>query len=261
MLHSHPSLSCLSCSSLCLFLPLPFCCKKPASHRTPDMHAPQLPLSHHHVTHANASMLLALAFDTHSLSSTSDNVTTIASTSPTHAPPPVTFAFIPPAIINPILPTTAISLFPHLYMPQPPLPHPPPPLHPPISALPGPAPSVSPVVAIASAPCMTAIFALSAIVTAPALPTVITVTALVTPSPFVISTPMPMSPTAIPSLSTAVPTVVTPAPSISAITPMLMPTNSHLPPMPLLPNHAAISYLPTTISLPCLVKDVNKEQI
>ncbi|KAI9455388.1 hypothetical protein F5148DRAFT_1288277 [Russula earlei] len=110
---------------------------------------------------------LPLAFDTHSLSSASDDITTIASTLPAHAPPPVAFAFVPPAVIDPILPT-------------PPLPCPPPPLHPPISALPAPAPLVSPVAAIASVPHTTTIFASSAIVTAPASPTVITVAASVT---------------------------------------------------------------------------------
>ncbi|KAI9446871.1 hypothetical protein F5148DRAFT_1292628 [Russula earlei] len=115
--------------------------------------------------------------------------------------------------------------------------------------------------AIASAPHMTTIFTSSAIVTAPASPTVITVTASVTPLPFVVSAPMPVSPTAIPSLSTAVPSVVAPAPSVSAITPTLMSMNSCLLPMPLLPNHTAISYPPTTVSLPCLIKDVNEEQI
>ncbi|KAI9507236.1 hypothetical protein F5148DRAFT_1285467 [Russula earlei] len=76
-----------------------------------------------------------------------------------------------------------------------------------------------------------------------------------------VSAPMPASPTAVPSLSTTMPSVVAPAPSVSAITPKLMPMNLRLSPMPLLPNHAAILYLPTAILLPCLVKDVNEEQI
>ncbi|KAI9511621.1 hypothetical protein F5148DRAFT_1280570 [Russula earlei] len=184
---------------------------------------------------------LPLIFDAHSLSSASNDVTTIASMLPAHAPPPVTFAFVPPAIIDPILPTTAISL--------------------PVASVPTSvhAPAFSAMSTAASTPphlCPASSCAL-----APASPTIITVTASVTPLPFVISAPMPMSPTAVPSLSTAAPSVVAPTPSISAVTPMLMPMNLCLPPTPLLPDHAAISYPPITISLPHLIKDVNEEQI
>ncbi|KAI9449467.1 hypothetical protein F5148DRAFT_1291515 [Russula earlei] len=177
-----------------------------------------------------------LTFNAHSLSSTSDNVTTITSMSPAHAPPPVAFTFIPPAVIDPISPTAAMSL--------------------PVASVPTSvhAPASSAMSTTASTPprlCPTSSRALT-----PASPTIITVAALVTPLPFVVSAPMPVLPTAVPSLSTTVPSIVAPTPSISAITPMLMPMNSHLLPMPLLPNHVAISYLPTAISLPHLVKDV-----
>ncbi|KAI9509793.1 hypothetical protein F5148DRAFT_1282546 [Russula earlei] len=137
---------------------------------------------------------LPLTFDAHSLSSASNNVTTITSMSPTHAPPPVAFAFIPPAIINPILPTAAISL---------PIASIPASVHAPAFS----ATSTSTATPTPPSPHMTAIFTSSAIVTAPASPTIITVTASVTPSPFIISTPMPTLPTAIPSLSTTAPSV------------------------------------------------------
>ncbi|KAI9454621.1 hypothetical protein F5148DRAFT_1378233 [Russula earlei] len=68
-----------------------------------------------------------------------------------------------------------------------------------------------------------------------------------------------------PSLRASAPSAVSPATSPAALAPVVSPTlmamNSRLPPTLLLPDHAAISCLPTAVSPPCLVKDVNEEQI